>query len=532
MSLHSSLSAMLAHHVRTRPNDIAFIDGDRRLTYSDFDALCGKTAYWLARQGIGAGDTVAVWMVNRLEWLLMYFGLSHLGAALMTVNTRYRSHELEYILQHSGAKMLVLEPGFRKIDFLGILANVDSRLMEELDSVVLVDTGKTEFPETDLHRSARVFRVADLQDGSAPYSGSPDALNILFTTSGTTSGPKLVMHTQRNVAVHSQHVARANNFGAEGACTLAVLPFGGVFGFNAAFAAFAAGTPVVIMETFDAPEAARLINQHQITHVFGSDEMFRRIFEHGRGSTPFPSARVFGFASFHAGVDTLGRDAWQRGIPLIGLYGSSEVQALFSLQPRSLPEAEILKGGGVTANPDAEIRIRDIDSGELLPPGQSGAIEIRSDTNLVGYLGNEAATREAIDDDGFFRTGDVGYLREDGSFVYISRQGDAMRLAGYLVSPVEIEDVLKEQPGVADAQAVSAEIDGQTRCVAFVIPQPGQQLDEDTLKKGVGAILSGFKVPARIWFLNEFPTTQSANGVKIQRNRLRDMAMQKLETII
>lgn len=522
-------SELLRHHVTVRPNDTAFIDGDRHITYAEFDVMCRKAASWLARQGVQRGDKVAVWMVNRIEWLLMYFGLSHLGAALMSVNTRYRSHELEYILQQSQATMLVLEPGFRKIDFLGLLLDVDPAAASHLKSVAVVNARPGDHPETILGKPVANFNLADLADGDVPCMGQADDLSILFTTSGTTSRPKLVMHTQRTIVVHNQRVAKGGAFDADGTCVLAVLPFGGTFGFNAVFAAFAAGKPAVIMETFDGEQAARLITQHRVTHIFGSDEMFHRIFEHASGDKPFPSARLFGFAAFHPGVEAFGREAWRRGIPMTGLYGSSEVQALMSFQQHHLPETEILKGGGLPVDPHAEIRIRDTETGELLPIGESGAIEIRSDANFIGYLGNDKATREAIDKDGFFATGDVGYMREDGSFVYEMRQGDAMRLAGYLVSPVEIEDILKEQPGVVDAQAVSAEINGQTRCVAFVIPRAGVELDEDVLKRGVGATLSAFKVPVRIWSVTEFPTTLSANGIKIQRGKLREMAIQRLE---
>jgi fatty-acyl-CoA synthase len=308
------------------------------------------------------------------------------------------------------------------------------------------------------------------------------------------------------------------------------LPFAGVFGFNAAMAAFAAGKPIVVMDTFDGPGAAQLINRHRITHVFGSDEMFRRIIENGRGDLPFPSARVFGFACFHPGIVEYTQAAWARGIPMIGLYGSSEVQALFSLQQRALPLEERIKGGGMPASHGigAEVRIRDVDSGELVAAGQSGAVEIRADTNFIGYLNNPEATARAIDADGFFRTGDVGYLRADGSFVYVTRQGDAMRLGGYLVSPVEIEDVIKTVPGVADVQVVSVDIGNQARPVAFVIAEAGSSPAEQDMVRAAGAALAAFKVPARIWLVDEFPTTQSSNGTKIQRVKLRDMALQRL----
>lgn len=525
-----TMPALLARNVAERGDAVAFIDGEREITYREFDRMATRTAAWLHAQGVRPGQRVAVWLVNRMEWLAMYFGLAKLGAAMMTVNTRYRSHELAYILERSEASMLVLQLNFRKIDFPAVLRDVPADAARALHKVVVVDAAGADMPPEVLGKPTVAFDLAGLPDAPVEDVSSPDAHSILFTTSGTTSGPKLVLHPQRTVSVHSQRVAPAYGFTGDGTRLLAALPFAGVFGFNAAMAAFAAGKPIVIMDTFDGPGAAQLINRHRITHVFGSDEMFRRIVENGQGDLPFPSARVFGFACFHPGIVEYTQAAWARGIPMIGLYGSSEVQALFSLQQRALPLEERIKGGGMPASHGigAEVRIRDVDSGELVEAGQSGALEIRADTNFIGYLNNPEATAKAIDADGYFRTGDVGYLRADGSFVYVTRQGDAMRLAGYLVSPVEIEDVIKTVPGVADVQVVAVDIGSQARPVAFVIAEPGARPSEQDMLRAAGAALAAFKVPAHVWLVDEFPTTQSSNGTKIQRVKLRDMAMQRL----
>jgi len=531
MSLLQTIPALLARHVAERGDAVAFIDGGREITYREFARLVDRTAAWLAAEGVGPGDRVAVWLVNRIEWLALYFGLARVGAAMMTVNTRYRSHELAYILERSQASLLVLQLNFRKIDFPAVLRGVAPESAAALRKVAVLDA-QGNLPETVLGRPTTAFELDRLPDAQGADAAAPGSPSILFTTSGTTSGPKLVVHTQRSIALHVQRVGAAAHFGfgEADARLLAALPLCGVFGFDAAMAAFAAGRPIVLMDTFDGPAAARLINEHRVTHVFGSDEMFHRIIENGQGERPFPSARVFGFASFHPGVLEYTRAAWARGIPMIGLYGSSEVQALFSLQARELPLEERVKGGGlpVSLADGAELRVRDVETGETLPPGRSGALEIRADTNFTGYLNNPEATAKAIDGDGWFRTGDVGYLREDGSFVYETRQGDAMRLGGYLVSPLEIEEVVKTVPGVLDVQVVAVDIDGRARPVAFVIPEPSAQPREADMLAAAAAVLAPFKVPAHAWLVDEFPITQSSNGTKIQRGKLRDMALQRL----
>lgn len=184
--------------------------------------------------------------------------------------------------------------------------------------------------------------------------------------------------------------------------------------------------------------------------------------------------------------------------------------------------------GGALANPRTRLLIRDLATRQILDAGESGIIEIHADTNFVDYLNNQAATERVADKEGYFSTGDLGYLREDGSFVYQTRQGDAIRLAGFLVNPAEIEEVLKSQPGVDDAQVVGVEQNGQNCCVAFVITEAGGTIDEAALRTGLGTSIAAFKIPTHIWEIDFFPTTMSSNGVKIQRRKLREMAMEKL----
>ena len=105
---------------------------------------------------------------------------------------------------------------------------------------------------------------------------------------------------------------------------------------------------------------------------------------------------------------------------------------------------ERCKGGGFPADPEAQLRVRHTESGELLEPEQSGVLEMRADGNFAGYFNNPEATSQTVDQDGFFSTGDIGYLRRDGSFIYQTRAGDAIRLSGFLVNPAEIEDILRD----------------------------------------------------------------------------------------
>ncbi|AAP86147.1 Acyl-CoA synthetase (plasmid) [Cupriavidus necator H16] len=526
--MKTNLWSLIDAHLAEHPDAVAFIEGERAITHAEFDQLCRRTVAWLDAQGIGKGDRVGVWLVNRIEWLALFFALARVGATLVSVNTRYRSEEVSYLIEKSGARLLVLQPGFRKIDFSRILDAMDPASLPTLQAIAVVDASPAT-PARLLGRPVVPFDLHLREPVQGLDESDPNACAILFTTSGTTKGPKLVMHPQRTLVDHAWRCADAYGMDADGAVMLAMLPFCGVFGLNGVLAAFAGGAPVVLLETFEGPQAARLLADQRVTHTFGSDEMYRRILDTAPADRPFPAARLFGFGAFTSSFSEYASEACVRGIPLAGLYGSSEVLALFSCQPMTLPAQARIEGGGLpVARGEATVRIRDVQTGALLPAGQSGEIEISAPSLFLGYDHDQDATAEAIRPDGFFRTGDLGHLRADGTFVYETRMGDAIRLGGFLVNPVEIEAVLKRFEGVADAQVVAVEIDGQTRVVAFLILTDGTRLAEADVMAQMRAQVAPFKVPARVWFVDAYPVTLSSNGVKTQRNRLRDLALARL----
>jgi fatty-acyl-CoA synthase len=238
---------------------------------------------------------------------------------------------------------------------------------------------------------------------------------------------------------------------------------------------------------------------------------------------------LFGYGIFQPGGQGFARNAWDRGLPIHGIYGSSELQALLSVQPATLPVPERVKAGGRLVSNEARARARDSQTGAVLPPGGVGELEIKSARSaFTGYLDDPSATTAAIDEDGYFRTGDLGYVRDDGTFVFETRLGDVMRIGGFLVSPIEIEDVLEGISGVVDAQVVSVTIGGKNQPVAFVIVDRNATPTAEAIRLQAGKAMASFKVPARVWFVDRFPVTESANGTKIQHSKLREMALERL----
>lgn len=526
-------SALMQARLEADPQATAFVHGEGTTTVASLAHQVQCMTAWLRSAGIGPGDRMAVWLVNRVEWLALLMAAGRIGATVAAVNTRYRREEVAHILRTSGARLLVTQLPHQRLDFLAILAGLNPAQVPDLQQIaVLGSDGAVPSSAADLP-AGLAWPLAPLNwqqctPDTRQDDSDPDTTVVLFSTSGTTKAPKLVMHPQRTLVDHALRCAAAYKLNAPGACLLTLLPLCGAFGLNSTLAAFAAGAPVVLPALFEADEAAALLVRHAVTHCFGSDEMVRRLAESSQAAQPFPSLRFFGFGAFTSNFTEIAQACCARGIPLHGLYGSSEVLAIFSAQAGDAPLAQRLEGGGVpVAGAQAHIRIRDEATGQLLAQGQSGQIEIQAPSLFQGYFGNPAATQEAVTE-GYFKTGDLGHLRPDGSLVFETRLGDAVRLGGNLVNPAEIEELLQRDPGVREAQVVAVPIQGQDRPVAFIVPEAGGAPDTTELIAKLRQSIANYKVPQRVWTLPAFPLTQGANGNKISRAQLRQMAQERI----
>ena len=521
-----TVTNLIEAQARRRPDAPAILYEGRTIRFAELAATGRRAARGLADLGLGAGDRVALWLPNTPAYLALWLGCARIGAVAVAVNTRFRSTEVGDILARSGARLLVLWPGFRGIDFPAILDQVDPAELRALEAIVVYDEAGGEAVEARAFEGRRRIGYAELiaAAGETPDRASPEAGLNIFATSGTTKAPKFVLHGQGGITRHARIVAEAFGYQASDGAILEALPLCGVFGFCQATASLAAGRPMVLTSSFGAERAVDLIERHNVQHLNATDDMIQGMLEASPAEIALPSVRYIGYAGFNASLEDLPERAERRGLTLVGLYGMSEVQALFARQPPTTPLAERRLGGGRLVTPEAEVRVRDPDSGRLLAEGESGELELKGPSQMLGYDRNPEATAETITEDGFIRTGDLGYRTGNDGFVYLSRMGDVLRLGGFLVSPAEIEAHIQRHPSVAGCQVVGVETENGTRPVAFVTLAPGGSFDATVITEHCLGGLAKFKAPARIVPLDAFPTTPSANGFKIQRVKLREMA--------
>ena len=505
---------------RVAAGGVAIIDRERFIYPAALELESRRVAQGLRDLGVREGDRVALWLPNVPAWFSCFFACARLGAFVVAVNTRFRSSEVADIVGRSGAKVLVYWPGFRGIDFEGILNDAGVDALSGLAAIIAYDEEATP-PEPRVVLGHKVKSYRDLAS-CPPYSrdhARPDLGCLIFTTSGTTKLPKFVLHSQLSIASHAVEAARGFGFDAPGVRGLLTAPMCGTFGMSNALMPFAMGRPLVMIPTFDAQEAARAIRTHQITHFPATGDVVAQLLNVSKEPIPYPSVRmVLGVRAGQAAP------AQARGLTLLGIYGSSEMQAVLSRQPLYAPPAQREIGGGKLVNASTQVRACDIETGRVLPHGEQGELQFKGMSCMMGYYGNPEATAAAFTEDGFFKSGDLGYTVAEGEYVYLSRMGDVLRLAGFLVNPMEIEAVLDAHPSVAVSQVVGIDGPRGPVPVAYVLPKNGVRVDEAELIAHCKKQIANYKVPHHVLPIDVFPFTASANGNKIQKAKLREMA--------
>jgi acyl-CoA synthetase (AMP-forming)/AMP-acid ligase II len=543
--VNAGLTAFLDDLVAERADAVALVQGGpsgRKLTYGGLRAAAADLARRLHGLGLGRGDTVAVWLPNWLESVAWQFAAARLGAAVLGVNTRYNVAEATHLLRSTRPRCVAIPDELLGIDFAGRLREAVSGAGIPLPVVAVVGPGRD--PE-----QLRPSAAADVGGGSfawsitgssgesvdLPEAAGPGETAVLFSTSGSTGLPKLARHDQAAVVRHGRSVAAAIGAGPDDVMLVAV-PFAGVLGYNGAFTALAAGATVLLEDTFDPDGCLDDMARYGVTLTVGGDDLHGRLLDAWAARRrDLHSWRWAGIGDFAGRVGEVAQWAHREfGTAVCGIYGSSEVFALAAVRPSALPVDQRARAGGVVVDQGIEVRTYDPVTGLLCAPGETGELQLRGYSVTPDYAGDPEASAQALTDDGWFGTGDLGSIDGDvggdTGFTYVCRAGDALRLRGFLVEPAEIEQHLAAHAGVAAVRVVGARGgDGGDVAVAFVVARAATTLTEAELVDHCASGLAAFKVPGSVLVVDEFPTTSGTNGTKIKNAVLRGWAQQALD---
>jgi fatty-acyl-CoA synthase len=525
-----TLFDLLRTSATATPDAVALTDTSTHetVTYAELQDRALRAAAGLRALGFSRGDTLAIWLSNGVEWVVLEFASAYLGVLVCGLNPRYKPNEIAHLLRVSQARALVFAPSANGIDYAAMAAEAITTAgpSSALSRLIVVDrTGATWAPPAGLELTGyeELLVAAATSDEE---TGRPGDLINVFGTSGTTSFPKLAAHDLGSVARHARETAAALEYSAAES-VLCFLPFCGAYGFITLTSTLAAGARAVIMPVFKPDAAIRLVGREKITSILGLEATIRALFDvPGLDAAAVESWVKGGIAGLSA-TALVERAEDDFGIALTNLYGSSELFAMMACWPLTESSAMRSVPGGRLLGTDMQVRAVDSRTREILKDGESGELELSGYNVTSGYLSNPAANEKAFTADGWYRTGDQGATLEGGRAVrYEGRLADTLRLRGYLVSPVEIEELLATHAVVTEVQVVgtSNPATGEDRAVAFVrLSDPPEGLDAE-LRAHCRARAASWKVPDAVLFVTEFPTTPRANGEKVQKAKLREMA--------
>lgn len=509
---------------------------DVRLTYSQFRDTCSQVAKGLMKLGVERGGHVAIWATNQPEWVLTQYSTGKMGAVLVTVNTSYRSFELEYLMKQSDSSTLILEAGFKSVSYTDMLYELCPELREcqpgrlksarfpHLRNVIFLGEERLPGMFTWADVVAMGSEVSDDLLNERQRSLDPDDVINMQYTSGTTGFPKGVMLTHLNVVADGTLIGDNMRLSEKDRMCIPVPLFhcfGCVLG---TMACVTHATTMVPVEVFSPLRVLETVQAERCTALHGVPTMFIAELEH-------PEFARFDLSHLRTGImagspcpiEVMKSVVDRMGMSEVTIaYGQTESSPVVTMTRTDDPlELRVTTVG--RSLPEVEVKIIDPETGADSPSGEQGEIVVRGFVVMKGYYKMPEATAQAVDENGWLHTGDLGTRDEAGYFKITGRIKDMVIRGGENIYPREIEEFLYTHPKVSDVQVVGVPSRkyGEEVC-AFVRLKDGEESSSEEILEYFNGRLARYKTPRYVSFVDEFPVTASG---KIQKYKLRERAV-------
>lgn len=515
---------------------VVYPDRDLRWTYAEFDERTDNLAKGLLAIGMKPGDHLGVWARNIPDWLTFMYATAKIGVVMVTVNPVYKSHELDYVLKQSDMKALCVIDAYRDVDYIKIIRDLVPESLEQqrgyLDSEKFPCLKNLIYMGPEKHRG--FYSVPELMllgqhqpedslERAREQFDNNDVVMMQYT-SGTTGFPKGVMLTHRNILNNGFYIGEGQRLGAPDRVTLPV-PFFHCFGcVLGVMACLTHRSTMIIVEDFNAELVLQAIHKERATAVYGVPTMFIAELNH-------PDFDKFDLSGLRTGImagspcppETMREVMDRMNMREVTIcYGLTETSPVFT-QTSADDDIEHKCETVGRKHPPVDVRVIDPSDGHICGPGEPGELCCKGYNVMKGYYKMPEATAEAIDADGYLHSGDLGMVDEDGYYRVTGRIKDMIIRGGENVYPLEIENFLLGMPGVLDAQVIGipdakyGEIVG-----AFIRTRPGyEDMTEEDVREWSIPRIARYKVPKRVFFVDDFPMTPS---MKVQKFKLREMA--------
>jgi len=540
----ATIGAVLKETTEKFPGHEALVypDTGLRQNYTEFYAACREVARGFMAIGVKRGDHVSVWTTNLPEWVYMQFGLSMIGAVLVTVNTNYKSHELDYIVRQSDSTTLVLMEEYRDTSFYDIARKVVSGLDDTEPGKISsenVPTLKNVVYIGDREDTPGMFNFKDLLDLAKNISDEEldarenmldhhDVINMQYT-SGTTGFPKGVMLTHYNIVNNALMVGDVMGMTDQDRLLIHV-PLFHCFGcVMSTLNCVTHGSTMVVMEYFDPLKSLKAVQDEKITAINGVPTMFIAMLSH-------PDFEKYNMKSLRTGimagapcpVETMNQVRTRMHCSEVVIaFGQTECSPVMTMTRRDDPvQLRVSTVGRLL--PGVEGMIVDPETGDEMPVDTQGEIVTRSACVMKGYYKMPEATDKAIDSEGWLHSGDLGTIDENGYFKVTGRIKDMIIRGGENIYPREIEEFLLTNGKVQDVHVVGIPDEKYGEQVLAVIQlRNGENSSAEEFVEFCTGNIARHKIP-RYWeFVEEFPMTASG---KVQKYKLRDQFAKKYQS--
>ncbi|MBR6772800.1 MAG: AMP-binding protein [Clostridia bacterium] len=539
--IEATFSDVLDTMAETYPDQYAFkyptLDYTR--TYEQFRRDVDECAAALISLGVKAGDHVAIWATNVPQWFITFWATTKIGAVLVTVNTAYKIHEIEYLLRQSDTHTLIMVEYCKDINYREIIAELCPELkslapgkplysknLPFLRNVVTVgfETDGCLTWEQMLSRSSLVPREEVRRRASLV---KPDDVCNMQYTSGTTGFPKGVMLTHRNIVNNGKTIGDRMDLSTADRMMIQV-PMFHCFGMVLSMTSMMThGGTLCPIPYFSPKSSLACVNDEHITCFNGVPTMFIAMFAHPDfAKTDFSHMRTGIMAGANCPADLMRRASVEMNMrEIISVYGQTEASPGCTMGEVNEDLDHRVETVG-SAFPGVECRIIDPETGNELPDGESGEFVARGFNIMKGYYKMPEATALAIDSEGWLHSGDICMRTPDGYYKVTGRLKDMIIRGGENLYPREIEEFYLTNPKVKDVQVVGVpdERYGE-ECCAWIILNPGETADENEMKDFGNASIARHKVPKYFLFVEEFP--MNAAG-KILKYKMRDESVERL----
>jgi fatty-acyl-CoA synthase len=533
----SLLGDVIARQAEQFPDKEALIYPELglRWTFRELEEQAQTCARGLLQLGISKGERVALWSTNLPEWVVLFFALAKVGAVMVTMNTLLRRHEVDYLLSQSETCTLILGRGFRDVDYLEIIYELVPELRNHHPGLQLTPAKLSCLRHViflgDPAPSGMIsFRqVQQSGERSSPAATKfptldvHEVINIQYT-SGTTGFPKGAMLSHHNIVQNGHWIGHAQRFSEKDRLCLPV-PFFHCFGcVLGILGAYTWGAAVVPLISFDAERVLQAVARERCTALYGVPTMYVAEIEH-------PSFQEYDLSSLRTGImsgapcpESLMRKVMEdMHLPEITIaYGLTEASPVITMTQIDDSVARRTQTVGKPL-PGAEVRIADPESGREVPKGEIGELWTRGYLVMKGYYKKPEATREAITDEGWLRTGDLASQDENGYIQIRGRRKEMIIRGGENIYPREIEEFLQSHPHISDVAVYGVPHHKFGEEVAAAIRlKPGASCSSEEVLAFCKGQIASFKIPRYIQFVSEFP--QTASG-KMQKYKLQARAL-------